>query len=155
MTDAPRTGPPKKRERRPGQEAASLGKAGKVNSDDLTTTRTPAEASSTMDGRMPPIPDLEDWGERAGIPVVPISPSLHLERLVAAGAPAWIAGDYWCCDEEELAFAIEHATQVIIADNTERFNHVAAELALGGERVLLLDWPEGTPLPLPGGNRAK
>src|SRR3977135_1496121 len=32
MTDTPRTGPPEKRERRPGQEAAILGKIGKVNS---------------------------------------------------------------------------------------------------------------------------
>ena len=150
MTDAPWTGPPKKRERRLGQEAAHLESRSR-NCTNLTTTPTPAEASSTMDGGMPPIPDLEDWGERAGIPVVPISPSLHLEKLVAAGAPAWIAGDCWCCDETELAFAVEHATQVIITDNTRRFSHVAAELALQGERVLLLDWPDGTPLRLRGG----
>jgi glycosyltransferase involved in cell wall biosynthesis len=34
MTDAPRAGPPEKRERRPGQEAATLGKADKVNNAD-------------------------------------------------------------------------------------------------------------------------
>jgi hypothetical protein len=102
---------------------------------------------------MRPIQDLEDWGERVGIPVVPIT-RFHLEKLVAAGVPAWIAYDYWCCDEEELAFAIGHATQVVIADDVDRFNHVAAGLALEGERVLLLDWPEGAPLPLRGGGGA-
>jgi hypothetical protein len=107
-----------------------------------------------MDGEMPPILNLESRGERVGIPVVPIT-GFHLEKLVAAGVPAWIAYDYWCCDEEELAFAIGHATQVVIADDVDRFNHVAAGLALEGERVLLLDWPEGAPLPLPGGNRSE
>ena len=37
MTDAPRAGPPKKRERRPGQEAAILGKTGEVNCSDNAT----------------------------------------------------------------------------------------------------------------------
>jgi hypothetical protein len=101
-----------------------------------------------MDGEMPPILNLEGWGERVGIPVVPIT-GFHLEKLVAAGAAAWIAYDYWCCDEEELAFALANATQVIIADDVDRFNHVAAGLALEGERVLLLDSLEGAPLPLP------
>jgi hypothetical protein len=96
---------------------------------------------------------LERWGERAGIPVVPIT-GFHLEKLFATGTPAWIAYDYWCCDDEELAFALAHATQVIIADDVDRFNHVAAGVALDGERVLLLDWPEGTPLPLRGGGGA-
>jgi hypothetical protein len=96
---------------------------------------------------------LERWGENAGIPVVPIS-GFHLEKLVAASAPAWIAYDYWCGDEDELAFAIQHATMVITADDVDRFNHVAAGLALEGERVLLLDWLEGTPLPLRGGGGA-
>jgi hypothetical protein len=107
-----------------------------------------------MDGEMPPILNLEGWGERVGIPVVPIT-GFHLEKLVAAGAAAWIAYDYWCCDEKELAFALANATQVINADDVDRFNHVAAGLALEGERVLLLDWPEGAPLPLRGGNRSE
>jgi hypothetical protein len=154
MTDAPGTGPPEKRERRPGQ-AAHLENTGNSSRADYSTARRRLEASSTIDAEMRPIQDLEDWGERVGIPVVPISPSLHLEKLVAAGVPAWIAYDYWCCDEEELAFAIGHATQVVIADDVDRFNHVAAGLALEGERVLLLDWPEGAPLPLPGGNRSE
>jgi hypothetical protein len=152
MTDAPRTGPPEKRGRRPRQ-AAHLENTGNSSKADYSTTRRPVEASSPMDGEMPPILNLEGWGERVGIPVVPIT-GFHLEKLVAAGAAAWIAYDYWCCDEKELAFALANATQVINADDVDRFNHVAAGLALEGERVLLLDWPEGAPLPLRGGGGA-
>jgi hypothetical protein len=154
MTDAPRTGPPEKRERRPGQETATLGKTGKGNSsDNATNSVVLSPAISAPQWPMSPA-QLERWGEHAGIPVVPIT-RFHLEKLVAGGEPAWIAGDCWCCDDEELAFALAHATQVIIADDVDRFNHVAAGLALEGERVLLLDWPEGTPLPLRGGNRGE
>ena len=153
MADGPRTGPPpEKRERRPAGTTAAHLKDGSRNRDDLTTTPAAIEALSSMNAGMAPILDLEDWGERAGIPVVPISPPLHLESLIARQAPAWIAGDCCCADEEEIAFAVEHATQIIIADNVGRFDHVAADLALAGERVLLLDWPEGTPLRLPNGN---
>ena len=152
MTDTPRTGPPEKRERRPGQ-AAHLENTGNSSRADYSPTRRPVEESSPMDGEMPPILNLEGWGERVGIPVVPIT-GFHLEKLVAAGAAAWIADDYWCCDENELAFALANATQVINADDVDRFNHVAAGLALEGERVLLLDWPEGAPLPLRGGGGA-
>ena len=118
-------------------------------------TEAPAASSLAISAPQWPMSaaQLERWSEHAGIPVVPIT-GVHLERLVAASAPAWIAGDCWCCDDEELAFALAHATQVIIADNADRFNHVAAGLALEGERVLLLDWPEGTPLPLRGGGGA-
>ena len=153
MTDAPGTGPPEKRERRPGQ-AAHLENTGNSSRADYSTARRRLEASSTIDAEMRPIPDLEEWGKRVGIPVVPIT-GFHLEKLVAAGAAAWIADDYWCCDENELAFALANATQVIIADDVDRFNHIATELALEGERVLLLDSPEGAPLPLPGGNRSE
>jgi len=152
MTDAPGTGPPEKRERRPGQ-AAHLENTGNSSRADYSTARRRLEASSTIDAEMRPIPDLEEWGKRVGIPVVPIT-GFHLEKLVAAGAAAWIADDYWCCDENELAFALANATQVINADDVDRFNHVAAGLALEGERVLLLDWPEGAPLPLRGGGGA-
>jgi hypothetical protein len=144
--------PPEKRERRPGQEAAILGKTGKVNSDNATNRVALSPAIGAPQWPMSAA-ELERWGERVNIPVVPIT-GFHLEKLVTAGAPAWIAYDYWCCDDDELAFAIQHATQVIIADDVDRFNHVAAGLALEGERVLLLDWPEGTPLPLRGGGGA-
>jgi hypothetical protein len=46
MTDAPRTGPPEKRERRPGQEAAILGKTGKVNNGEITTPPAHAQVPS-------------------------------------------------------------------------------------------------------------
>jgi hypothetical protein len=155
MTAALRVQPPEKRTRRPAVTGAAQIESTSSNGIDCSTAPERVEASSAINAAMLPIPDLEEWGKRAGIPVVPISPSLHLEKLVAAGVPAWIAYDYWCCDEEELAFAIGHATQVVIADDVDRFNHVAAGLALEGERVLLLDWPEGAPLPLPGGNRSE
>jgi hypothetical protein len=156
MSNVPQGGapPPDTRDRGPAPTGTADLKNTLTNSANYSTTRRRLEASSTIDAEMRPIQDLEDWGERVGIPVVPIT-GFHLEKLVAAGVPAWIAYDYWCCDEEELAFAIGHATQVVIADDVDRFNHVAAGLALEGERVLLLDWPEGAPLPLPGGNRSE
>ena len=154
MTAALRVQPPEKRTRRPAVTGAAQIESTSSNSIDCSTAPERVEASSAIDAAMLPIPDLEEWGKRAGIPVVPIT-GFHLEKLVAAGAAAWIAYDYWCCDEKELAFALANATQVVIADDVDRFNHVTAGLALEGERVLLLDSPEGAPLPLPGGNRSE
>ena len=155
MTDAAKGGapPPDTRDRGPAPTGTADLKNTLRNSANYSTMRRRLEASSTIDAEMRPIQDLEDWGERVGIPVVPIT-GFHLEKLVAAGAAAWITYDYWCCDEEELAFALANAPQVVIADDVDRFNHIAAGLALEGERVLLLDWPEGAPLPLRGGGGA-
>jgi 3-methyladenine DNA glycosylase AlkC len=44
---------------------------------------------------------------------VSLSPSLHLEELVAADVPVWITVDCWASDEKEEAFGIKHATRVI------------------------------------------
>jgi len=150
MSNVPKGGapPPDTRDRGPAPTGTADLKNTLRNSANYSTTPERVEASSTIDAEMPPILNLESWGERVGIPVVPIT-GFHLEKLVAAGAAAWIAYDYWCCDEEELAFALANATQVINADDVDRFNHVAAGLALEGERVLLLDSLEGAPLPLP------
>ena len=108
--------PPDTRDRGPAPTGTADLKNTLRNSANYSMTPERVEASATIDAEMPPIQDLEDWGERVGIPVVPIT-GFHLEKLVAAGVPAWIAYDYWCCDEEELAFAIGHATQVVIADD--------------------------------------
>ena len=150
MADMPLGGapPPQKRERRPaGTTAAHLENICESSGVDLITTPEPVEElSATL------ILNLEDWGRRVGIAVVPVAPSWHLEVLISAGATAWIAVDYCCCSDTELAIAIKHATHVITAgDDIDRFHRVAADLAADGGRVLLLEWPEGTPLPLPRG----
>ena len=89
--------------------------------------------------------DLDAWCRGAGIPLVPLSPSLHLEQLVAADVPAWIAIDNWASDEREEAFGLKHATRVIRADDLDPVCAEAASLAVQGERVLLLEEPGAAP----------
>ena len=89
--------------------------------------------------------DLYAWCERAGIPLVSLSPSLHLEQLVEAGVPAWIAVDCWARTDHEEALGIKHATHVIWADTIDMVCAEAAWLAADGERVLLLEQPDAEP----------
>jgi hypothetical protein len=89
--------------------------------------------------------DLHAWCERAGIPLVSLSPSLHLEQLVDAGVSAWIVADCWARTDDEEALGIKHATRVIWADDLNTVCAEAARLAGNGERVLLLEEPDAEP----------
>src|SRR3981081_517562 len=61
MTDASGTGPPEKRERRPGQEAATLGKTGKMNSSDNATN---GAVLSPAIGATPQPMSIPRWASR-------------------------------------------------------------------------------------------
>ena len=86
MTDAPRTGPPEKRERRPGQEAATLGKAGKVNS---THNATNSVALSPKIDAMA----LNQWRCENGLKLYPV--------LLPHGAQS-ADGSKWCVGTVEI-----------------------------------------------------
>ena len=149
MTDAPRAGPPpKKDEPRAANTAAHL-ENGNLNDADFTTTEY-----DTLSVWLEDLDEAEliAWCRGMCISVVPISDTNAMEELVASGAPAWIATDYWCCDAEQMAFAIQHATYVItfddIDDNSDRFFARAVALAALGERVVYALSPHGEPLQL-------
>src|ERR1700736_4372893 len=86
MTDAPRAGPPEKRERRPGQEAAILGKAGKVNSRDNATNR--AALSPKIDAMA-----LNQWRCENGLKLY--------SALLPNGAES-ADGSKWCVGNVEI-----------------------------------------------------
>src|SRR5712671_5732062 len=86
MTDAPRTGPPGKRERRPGQEAAILGKAGKVNSRHNATHT--AALSPKVDAMA-----LNQWRCENGLKLYPV--------LLPHGAQS-ADGSKWCVGTVEI-----------------------------------------------------
>lgn len=153
MTEAPQGGAPPENE-----TAAQVGKPGQRrdfdNSSSAIYTTTDYETLSASLEKLPEV-EIDAWCERHRIPVVLITNSAPLEELVASGAPAWIATDYWCSGPEEMAFAIQHATYVIsfeeIDDNSERFFARAVSLAALGERVVYAILPDGLPLqPVPG-----
>jgi hypothetical protein len=79
-----------------------------------------------------------------------------MEGLVASGATAWIATDYWFCNDEQMAFAVQHATCLITFDdavdsNVDRFFARAVSLAALGERVVFALSPHGEPVQLVAG----
>src|SRR5258707_5686253 len=86
MTDAPRTGPPGKRERRPGQEAATLGKAGKVNSKHNATNSV--ALSPKIDAMA-----LNQWRCENGLKLYPV--------LLPHGAQS-ADGSKWCVGTVEI-----------------------------------------------------
>src|ERR1700716_2687790 len=86
MTDAPRTGPPEKRERRPGQEAATLGKIGKANSRHNATNT--AALSPKIDAMA-----LNQWRCENGLKLYPV--------LLPHGAQS-ADGSKWCVGTVEI-----------------------------------------------------
>ena len=107
-----------------------------------------AEPASTSGATVRSIDELQDWSRRTGIPTIVVC-SLQLEEVITAGEPAWIAADFWCCSDDELELALQHATQLIIAEDLDKVCGEAARLAEEGERVVMLEWPQGEPIPLP------
>ena len=145
MTDAQGRAPPE-RERRPGQEAAILGKSG--DGDQRQYCHNAVALSPTIGApQHPPMPpigprdwgELREWGERVGIPVRPSLWGLSYYRR----APAWIVVQLGSADLPDwlLAAGCRFASHVIIAPDIDRFCHVAAALAADGGRVLLIERP--------------
>jgi len=157
MTDGPRAGPPQKRECRPGQEAASLGETGKVNSVDNATNSM--ALSSKIHATAAPISILEPRKLAAGIGIPVLSPYC-LKELVTP--PAWIAVEFsldehgedvfYCSLDTGIRLGIRLATNVLAAPDLEQVCRLAARLAANGGRVMVIERPVGAPCP--GGDGA-
>lgn len=161
MADRPNKGPPpKKEDRRAANTTVHLEDKGKWNrqknstSDQRTKGLTAAERQKAFAeaAKIRCFKDLDAWALRHRIPLVGTTPREMLE-LLASGAPAWIAVNFWSGSEDEFVFVLSHATQIIIAaNNVDPLCREAAELAAEGHRVAMVDGPpEGLAVRLPWG----
>jgi hypothetical protein len=160
MADKQRTGPPpKKDDRRAANTTVHLEDKGKWNSPENSTAVNLAKGLSASERRkafaeaakVRSFKHLDAWALRHRIPFVGTFPH-EMEELLASGAPAWIAINFWSGTEDEIVFALSHATIVIAADNVDPLCREAAELAAEGHRIVMLDGPpQGCGVRLPWG----
>ena len=161
MADKQRTGPPpKKDDRRAANTTVHLEDKGKWNGPENSTAVNLAKGLSASERRkafaeaakVRSFKHLDAWALRHRIPFVGTFPH-EMEELLASGAPAWIAINFWSGTEDEIVFALSHATQIMIAaDNVDPLCREAAELAAEGHRIVMLDGPpQGCGVRLPWG----
>jgi hypothetical protein len=161
MADAPREGPPPKKDaRRAANTTVHLEDKGKWNGQKNSTTNVLTKGLSAAQRQkafdeaesIRCFKDLDACALRHRIPFVTTAPH-EMEELLASGAPAWIAINFWSGDEDEFVFAMSHATQIFIAaNNIDPLCREVAELVAEGHRVVMLDGPpEGCGVRLPWG----
>jgi hypothetical protein len=161
MADRPNKGPPpKKDDRRAANTTVHLENKGKWNGQENTTGNQSAKGLSAAErqrafadaAKIRCYKDLDAWALRHRIPFVSTAPH-DMEELLASGAQAWIAINFWSGDEDEFVFAMSHATQIFIAaNNIDPLCREVAELVAEGHRVVMLDGPpEGCGVRLPWG----
>jgi len=152
MPETPQAGPPPKKDDRRAATTAAHQENSNLDSNSTTS------GYDTLSARLETLPqaELDGWCDRHGIPVVSIDDSAAMEALVAGGASAWIATDYWCCDDAQMAFALQHATYLVTFDDwadarSDRLFARAVTLAALGERVIFAPVPHGAPVQLVAG----
>jgi len=148
MTDTPCKGPPpKKDDRRAANTTVHLEDKGKWNCPNnsiphqLTKGLTAAEREEAFAdaAKVRCFKHLDAWALRHFVSTSPH----EMEELLASGAPAWIALNSWSGDEDEVVFAMSHATQIFIAaNNIDPLCREVAELVAEGHRVVMLNGPQ-------------